>query len=221
MGYGHPVSPTGPQPGFQPQPQLANGTPYQNRGPGSSPLMPAGIPYAFGQLPANDTKDPNRQHPIPGSYNRTSSFNPQIQSFVPGNYRMGHCLPPGGKLGSPHPLPVPGSQYSSLHVPHGGPAYGYQPPMPPSGSHFNNGPRQGAIMGNAPKLHHHQYQGPGSPHMPQPPMPHHSAPPTVQLFPPHNLPNKPIPPAMTGNLSSFGYPASLPPKPTSHTTSGF
>merc|ERR1712000_148580 len=95
MGHpsGSPMAPYGQSAPGTPQQQTWQTTPYTPGYQGSSgpPAAPGirtaqpGIPYAFGQLPANlNPNDPKSQHPIPGSYNRNSAFNPMTQSFVPG-----------------------------------------------------------------------------------------------------------------------------------------
>ena len=52
------------------------------------PAMPTSIPYQYGELPtqpySHGLQTPANQHPIPGSFNR-STFNPQTRSFVPGS----------------------------------------------------------------------------------------------------------------------------------------
>lgn len=185
-----PPPPSQPQPQPQPQPQVQGS-------PGS-----IGIPYAFGQLPANaNPHDPKSQHPIPGSYNR-HAFNPKTQSFVPSNgmmqvqppmppYNMGgHGSP---QVGSPH---LAYSGYSSPAPPQpyvGGPGYGMS--------------RQGSNS-SLPAYHPTQ-------HIPQHPSAH------LPQVPPQ-MPNKPsIPPPPTGpgqnysHLPAFGNPATLPQKPPS------
>ncbi|KAI0387152.1 hypothetical protein F5Y04DRAFT_77799 [Hypomontagnella monticulosa] len=193
------------QPAYtQPPPVPA---PYPNR----APQPPAqgtpgsvGIPYAFGQLPANaNPHDPKSQHPIPGSYNR-HAFNPKTQSFVPGNGMTGngmmHVQPPlppynmGGhgspQVGSPH---LAYSGYSSPAPPQpyvGGPGYGMS--------------RQGS-NNSLPAYHPPQ-------HLPQHPPAH------LPQVPPQ-MPNKPSIPPPTGpgqtfsHLPTYGNPATLPQKP--------
>ncbi|KAI0012244.1 hypothetical protein F4779DRAFT_82022 [Xylariaceae sp. FL0662B] len=199
--YGGPVQ-TPPQ---QPWPPNFNQTPspgpYQNRNPqsqaqGNSSSL--GIPYAFGQLPANaNPHDPKSQHPIPGSYNR-HAFNPKTQSFVPGN-GMSPVQPPltpynvGGhgspQLGSPH---LAYSAYSS-------PA----PPQPYMGGLSYGMSRQGS-NNSLPAYNPPQ-------HLPQHPSAH------LPQMPPQ-MPNKSgIPPAGPGqtfsHLPNYGNPATLPQKP--------
>lgn len=111
--------------------------PSQYPSPQSRTVPPhVGIPYAFGQLPVNvNPNDPKSQHPIPGSYagnyNR-HAFNPQTQSFVPGNGAI--------------PVPVPGPpqmHYSvSMHGPMGGLPQG---PAPGPNAYGGNGFQQPAL----------------------------------------------------------------------------
>ncbi|KAL7623368.1 hypothetical protein AAE478_007049 [Parahypoxylon ruwenzoriense] len=202
--YGSPVQ-TPPhqawQAGFN---QTPSSSPYQNRGPppqAQGTPGSLGIPYAFGQLPANaNPHDPKSQHPIPGSYNR-HAFNPKTQSFVPGNgmmqvqppmapYNMGgHGSP---QIGSPH---LAYSAYSSPAPPQpyvSGPGYGMS--------------RQGS-NNSLPAYHPPQ-------HIPQHPSAH------LPQAPPQ-MPNKPgIPPPTGpgqtfGHLPNYGNPATLPQKPPS------
>ncbi|KAI2470887.1 hypothetical protein F4781DRAFT_153388 [Annulohypoxylon bovei var. microspora] len=183
-------------------PQMASSSPYQNRAPQPSAqgvTGPLGIPYAFGQLPANaNPHDPKSQHPIPGSYNR-HAFNPKTQSFVPGNGMM-QVQPPippynMGGHGSP--------QVGSPHL-----AYsGYVSPAPPQP--YASGPgygmsRQGS-NNSLPAYHAPQ-------HLPQHPPAH------LPQAPPQ-MPNKPSIPPPTGpgqtfsHLPAYGNPATLPQKP--------
>jgi hypothetical protein len=241
MGYGSPVPPSGPQ-GFQPQPPMNAPPPYPNRGAGSSPspmqaTAVAGIPYPFGQLPVNDTKAPRDQHPIPGSYQRNTGFNPKTQSFVPGGNPMGQMHPPSFSApDSHHGSPQP--QMPSPHMPYSG---GFSHSMPPPPPFANNGysmARQASTSSMPP------YHGPGPvaphgpphgpPHMslpPQPPMPQAHPPQLPASLPPHppppmthlphhspNLPNKPVipqgPAMMTGShLANYPPPTGLPQKP--------
>ncbi|KAL2167612.1 hypothetical protein VTG60DRAFT_1048 [Thermothelomyces hinnuleus] len=206
--YGSPVpsisQPAWPQQGF-------NQNAYPPR---SSPVPPAGIPYAYGQLPANaNPSDPKSQHPIPGSYNR-QAFNPKTQSFVPGN----------GLPLQPPPPPHVSGPYGGSNSRHGSPQFhsphvnysGYQQPLPQPGFAPPPGPygmtRQGSNNSMPP---YHAVQQP--PHV-QPPPPHGS-----QHMPPGgpmHMPNKPTGPAPTGpgqsfsHLPNYGNPATLPQKPS-------
>ncbi|KAK3360081.1 hypothetical protein B0T25DRAFT_565026 [Lasiosphaeria hispida] len=166
---------------------------------------PAGIPYAYGQLPASfNPHDPKSQHPIPGSYNR-QAFNPKSQTFVPANgiVPMQPPNPYGGS--SPHH----GSpQFHSPHMSYNG----FQQPLPQPG--YGPGPaaysmaRQGS--NNSLTQYHHPVQQPplGPPHGPQ-----HMAP----ISSPH-IPNKsggPQGPTQTfSHLPNYGNPATLPQKPS-------
>ncbi|KAI1806808.1 hypothetical protein F4811DRAFT_103672 [Daldinia bambusicola] len=185
------------QPNYNQAPSLS---PYQSRAaqpqtPGNP--GPVGIPYAFGQLPANaNPHDPKSQHPIPGSYNR-HAFNPKTQSFVPSNgmVQVQPPLPPynmGGhgspQVGSPH---LAYSAYSGSPAPPqayvGGPGYGMS--------------RQGSNS-SLPAYH--------------PPLPQHPSAHLPQV--PAQVPNKPsIPPTgptqTFSHLPTYGNPATLPQKP--------
>ncbi|KAI1085338.1 hypothetical protein F5B20DRAFT_567946 [Whalleya microplaca] len=220
--YGGPVQ-NPPQQPWQPSyNQAPSPGPYQNRGPpqpqAQGSLNSLGVPYAFGQLPANaNPHDPKSQHPIPGSYNR-HAFNPKTQSFVPAN-GMSPVQPPlapynvGGhgspQVGSPH---LAYSTYSSPAPPQaymGGVSYGMS--------------RQGSNNSLPPAYHAPQNLPPQHPsaHMPQmlPQMPP-QIPPQIPPQMPPQMPNKPgIPPTGPGqtfsHLPNYGNPATLPQKPPS------
>lgn len=212
--YGAPVPPVGPQ---QPtwQPGLAPPTQFQARG--GTPTGPQGhmgIPYAYGQLPANiNPHDPKSQHPIPGSYNRNHAFNPKTQSFVPGSGGMAPVQPPQP------PFTAPGSHHGSPQVgsPHLAYPGGYQQPMSqPYGGGYGM-VRQGSSNSmpaySSPRVAHIQHAPPPPPVMPQ--NPPHMAP---QPLPPHyNIPNRPnIPQGPSqpfSHLPTYGNPATLPQKP--------
>jgi hypothetical protein len=215
--YGAPVPPTGPQqpawqPGFAPPAQYQP----QPRGPApGGPQGHMGIPYAFGQLPANaNPNDPKSQHPIPGSYNRNHAFNPKTQSFVPG----------GGMAPVPPPQPpftAPGSHHGSPQVgsPHLAYPGGYQQPMPqPYGGGYGM-VRQGSSSSmpayHSPHVAHVQHAPPPPP-MPQ--NPQHMAPPQpLPHNPPAHIPNRPNmtqgPNQAFSHLPTYGNPATLPQKP--------
>ncbi|PNP79674.1 hypothetical protein FNYG_07020 [Fusarium nygamai] len=213
--YGAPVAPVGPQ---QPawQPGLAPPTQYQARG--GTPTGPQGhmgIPYAYGQLPANiNPHDPKSQHPIPGSYNRNHAFNPKTQSFVPGGGGgMAPVQPPQP------PFTAPGSHHGSPQVgsPHLAYPGGYQQPMSqPYGGGYGM-VRQGSSNSmpaySSPRVAHIQHAPPPPPVMPQ--NPPHMAP---QPLPPHySIPNRPnipqVPSQPFSHLPTYGNPATLPQKP--------
>ncbi|KAK4122327.1 hypothetical protein N657DRAFT_657171 [Parathielavia appendiculata] len=202
--YGSPV-PNAAQPAWPQQGFAQNAYP-----PRSSPVPPAGIPYAYGQLPANaNPNDPKSQHPIPGSYNR-QVFNPKTQSFVPGNGlpMQPPAPPPAGPYGGSSPRH--GSpQFPSPHMSYGG----FQQPLPQPGFGPVPGPygmtRQGS---NTSIPSYHPVQQPV--HVPAPHGP--------QLMPPSgpmHMPNKPAGPAgipgqTFGHLPNYGNPATLPQKPS-------
>ncbi|KAF5703577.1 R3H domain-containing protein [Fusarium mundagurra] len=213
--YGAPVPPVGPQ---QPawQPGLAPPTQFQARG--GTPTGPQGhmgIPYAYGQLPANiNPHDPKSQHPIPGSYNRNHAFNPKTQSFVPGGGGgMAPVQPPQP------PFTAPGSHHGSPQVgsPHLAYPGGYQQPMSqPYGGGYGM-VRQGSSNSmpaySSPRVAHIQHGPPPPPVMP--PNPPHMAP---QPLPPHySIPNRPnipqVPSQPFSHLPTYGNPATLPQKP--------
>ena len=97
--YAHPISAGYPPPSlawtnppYQPQYQ----SPYMAQSPQavhwpnqpSTPSMASTPPYPYGQLPSQayaGNPQQNSQHPLPGSFNNRSIFNPQTRSFVPAN----------------------------------------------------------------------------------------------------------------------------------------
>ncbi|XDG04050.1 hypothetical protein ABKA04_003665 [Annulohypoxylon sp. FPYF3050] len=204
--YGGPVQ-TPPQQQWQQPPsyppQVPSTSPYQGRPPQPAAQGAAGslgIPYAFGQLPANaNPHDPKSQHPIPGSYNR-HAFNPKTQSFVPANGMM-QVQPPippynMGGHGSP--------QVGSPHLAYSGYASPAPPPQPYVGGPGYGMSRQGS-NNSLPPYHPPQ-------HIPQHPSSH------LPQAPPQ-MPNKPNIPPPTGpgqtfsHLPTYGNPATLPQKP--------
>lgn len=215
----------------------SNQFPQPPRGPTNKGTQ--GIPYAYGQLPANvDPKDPKSQHPIPGSFNR-HTLNPKTQSFVP------HAAQPQPSMGSPY-KPANSHPHGGI-TPSGGSPHmafnGYAQAIPVATPPFN-GPssfgmaRQGSSNSLPP------YHGPSPQHLPpgprmplQPPpyghppqqQPHiHGPPPPVMkatpMQPPHHIPQHkaplvhggmtagaPQPPYST--LPTYGNPNTLPQKP--------
>jgi hypothetical protein len=194
----------GPSPGSfpsrSPQPQAQN--------PAMAPM--GGIPYAYGQLPANaNPHDPKSQHPIPGSYNR-HAFNPKTQSFVPANGMSPVQAPMAPySMGGPHGSPQVGSPHMAYS--------GYNSPVPPPQPYIG-GPaygmsRQGS-NNSLPQAPYHPQQ-----HLPPHPPQH----PPAHLPPMPQMPNKPGlpqgPPTGPGqnfsHLPTYGNPATLPQKPPS------
>lgn len=186
-----------PQAPPQVPPQAPNQSPSQGHGPG-------GIPYAFGQLPANaNPHDPKSQHPIPGSYNRNHPFNPKTQSFSPGVAMAPvHAPQP--------PFTAPGSHHSSPQI--GTPPHlaytGYQPPMPPPYGGAYGMARQGS--NNSIPSYHGPPQG-TPPHVPMQPPQH------MPQQPPMPVSSRPHGPGANGqmysHLPTYGNPATLPQKP--------
>ncbi|KAK1253552.1 hypothetical protein MKX07_001629 [Trichoderma sp. CBMAI-0711] len=216
--YGSPILPGALpsqnwQPGFSP-------APYPPRGPTpSGPHSQNGIPYPFGQLPANtNPHDPKSQHPIPGSYNRNHAFNPKTQSFVPGSNGM-----PPPPMQPPHPpFTAPGSHHSSPQIGTPHLAYGgYPPAMPPhpyAGGY--NMARQGsnssiAAYHTPPTLvAHHVQQMPTMQSLQHIPAPQHlSQGPQAHALGRANVPQGPNQMFSSSHLPTYGNPASLPQKP--------
>ncbi|KAI2639995.1 hypothetical protein GGS21DRAFT_390703 [Xylaria nigripes] len=168
---------------------------FQNRGPQSQSqgsVGPMGIPYPYGQLPANaNPHDPKSQHPIPGSYNR-HAFNPKTQSFVPSS-----GLSPVQASMGPCNMAVP---------PHGSPQHsgytGYTspPPQPYMGYGMSRQSSNNSLQA------YHVPQ-----HLPQHPSTHFSQIPNKTGIPPQG------PSAGLGqtfsHLPNYGNPATLPQKP--------
>ncbi|KAK3499394.1 uncharacterized protein B0T23DRAFT_16640 [Neurospora hispaniola] len=198
-----PPMPSVSQPAWGPPQQGFNqpGPGYSSR---SSP-SPGGIPYAYGQLPANaNPNDPKTQHPIPGSYNR-QTLNPKTQSFLPGNAMLPMQPPSGPYASSNHSSP----QFLPAHMNYGG----YQQPMPPPPqAGYGPGPmgyamsRQGSNNSMGP--YHHA------------PPQHHAMPPNASPHIAHSKvaggpppPTGPAGPQGYSHLPTYGNPASLPQKP--------
>ena len=218
--YASPVPmPSMPQPTW---PQQSYGqAPYGPR----APPAPAGIPYAYGQLPANaNPNDPKSQHPIPGSYNR-QAFNPKTQSFVPTNgmqpMQPPHPPPPGPFAGAnPHHGGSP--QFHPPHMNYGG--Y-HQQPIPQAGYGPASGPygmvRQGSNT-SMPPYHAQPHPPHGSQHHPPP-----SGPGSMHMPNNNNNNNKSGGPSGSGpqqqqqqfsHLPNYGNPATLPQKPNTTNT---
>ena len=204
--YGTPIAPPAvPQPWAQPmyaQPSMSPRVPP----PGSGPAQ-IGIPYAYGQLPANaNPNDPKSQHPIPGSYNRNHAFNPKTQSFIPGGNMMQPVPPPQP------PFTAPGSHHSSPQI--GTPPLAYGGFAPAAHPGYGAGymmARQGStgsMPGYAPAMHVGPPMTSAMPHgVPQNP---HG---------PAHIPGRPPvqqgPNTMYTHLPTYGNPATLPQKPAS------
>jgi hypothetical protein len=193
-----------PQPMQQPLQQPMQQQPFTQPTfqPSRGSPNPGGIPYAYGQLPANaNPNDPKSQHPIPGSYTR-QPFNPKSQTFVPGNgiVPMQPQNPYGGS-GSHHGSP----QFGSPHLSYSG----FQQPLPQPvypGPGAYGMARQGS---NNSMTHYHPVQqslGPphGPPHMAPNNSPHI---PTKSIGPPGAV-------QTFSHLPNYGNPATLPQKPT-------
>ncbi|KAF5025214.1 hypothetical protein F66182_2680 [Fusarium sp. NRRL 66182] len=215
--YGAPVPSAGPQqstwqPGHPPPAQ------YQQRG--GTPTGPQGhmgIPYAYGQLPANiNPHDPKSQHPIPGSYNRNHAFNPKTQSFVPGS-GMAPVQPPQP------PFTAPGSHHGSPQVgsPHLAYPGGYQQPMsqPYVGGYgmVRQGSNNSMPAYHSPRVAHVQHAPPPPPPPPMAQNPQHMVPQPLSHNPSYNIPNRPNisqgPGQPFSHLPTYGNPATLPQKP--------
>lgn len=216
--YGSPILPGAPPPNWQPGFSPA---PYPPRGPTpSGPPAQGGIPYAFGQLPANiNPHDPKSQHPIPGSYNRNHAFNPKTQSFVPGSNGM----PPPMQPLQP-PFTAPGSHHGSPQIGTPHLAYGgypsAMPPHPYAGGY--NMARQGS--NNSIAAYHtppplvappHVQHMPAMQSLQHIPQPQH-IPQNQQVHVPGraNIPQGPNQMFSTSShLPAYGNPATLPQKP--------
>jgi len=129
-----------PQTGSQSPPQAFNSQ-YNN-----IPAQMNGQPYAYGVLPGQSFggKRQNLNHPLPGSFNRQQSFNPQSQAFTPG-YPSQQVVPSGypapyTQSQQPYQLQRQGSTQSQLSS--HGQAYG--------GQMYNGHANNGSPGGNLP-----------------------------------------------------------------------
>ncbi|ERT01817.1 hypothetical protein HMPREF1624_00111 [Sporothrix schenckii ATCC 58251] len=137
------------QPQMQPQP-YNNGAAYpspQARSVAPNSALPAGMTYAYGQLPAHyNPNDPKAQHPIPGSYAGTYTrhgFNPKTQSFVPGTGPM--AMP----MAMPIPMAGPHGAYGATNGP--GPVpMGMSPGQNQGSMPYNNGGYQQPSLSTSP-----------------------------------------------------------------------
>lgn len=195
MQYPMPMQ-SGPQwleSGFQPN-QSQGSYPISQRSTSPSGQSTHPVPYAYGQLPAPafaNGKPLANQHPIPGSFNR-QQFNPQSQTFVPGN------------TSSPQ-FPVQQPQMIS-----------YQSAMP--GMRGSTGtPQAYATPPRPPSYNSLTPSTPSS--LPKQPMTAASTPPSAlpaaMQGQQHPLPQLPNP---DSTIAKWGTPSHLPPKPPPPTT---
>ncbi|KAM4065412.1 SUZ domain-containing protein [Hirsutella rhossiliensis] len=209
MAYGSPVPPAAVPQGWQPGFSAPPSYPPRGPAPTASQAQAGGVPYAFGQLPANaNPHDPKSQHPIPGSYNRNHAFNPKTQSFVPGGNVMHPVQPPQP------PFTAPGSHHGSPQIGTPHLAYvAYQTGVPPSYGGGYGMARQGSNT-SLPSYH-------GPPHIQHVPLMPSMPPPPQQIpqNPSTQIPGRPAcpqgPNQIYSHLPTYGNPASLPQKPAS------
>lgn len=233
-GYGPPMQSVPPQQSWpQAQPVYNQSpspvpAPFSQPSRASQPQSQSGIPYAFGQLPANaNPNDPKSQHPIPGSYNR-HAFNPKTQSFVPSTGMSPVQQPPmalynmgGGPQGSPQ-VGSSHVSYSSYNSP--------APPQPFMGPPLSYGMSRQSSNNSLPAYHQqgtspqHLPQHPGGPHLPQMvnqmpqmvgQMPHHMGHQmqAKNMQGPQQIMNNGNPQPHFSSLPNYGNPATLPQKP--------
>jgi hypothetical protein len=192
-------------------------SPSQMGSPHLSQSSQMGVPYAYGQLPANvNPHDPKSQHPIPGSYNRNHGFNPQTQSFIPGSNTGPNHQPPQPQP----PFTAPGSHHGSPQIasPHlSYPGYHSSPQHPYGGGYgMVRQLSNHSMSGFHPQQHMMPIQAPLGPMamQVQSQQPHLQAAPPVQYAPARPQ----APPQAHGqvysHLATYGSPASLPQKPT-------
>ncbi|KEY65001.1 hypothetical protein S7711_07341 [Stachybotrys chartarum IBT 7711] len=219
--YGSPVTSVPAQQNWQPgfTPPTYPAQPHHAGGPQAQGGL--GVPYAFGQLPANiNPYDPKSQHPIPGSYNRNHAFNPKTQSFIPG----GNGMPPVQSVPVQPlpPFPTPGSHHSSprigtSHLAFQG--YQHQPQIPQPYVGAYNMARQGSNH-SMPGYHAPQHMAPPLNQLPSPMMNLQHTPPPQHMGqnPQAHLPRRPNlpqgPNQIYSHLPNYGNPATLPQRPT-------
>ncbi|PHH80814.1 hypothetical protein CDD80_6904 [Ophiocordyceps camponoti-rufipedis] len=217
--YGSPVPPPAGMPPLGWQPNFG-GPSYPPRGGPAPPVTSqaqVGLPYAYGQLPANpNPNDPKSQHPIPGSYNRNHAFNPKTQSFVPGGNGI-HPVPPPQP-----PFTAPGSHHGSPQIGTPHLAYGgYQTGVPPPPFAGGYGMVRQESNTSMPPYHGPPQHVPPMPTMVPPPLQPmaQNGPPPMQQNPPTHIAGRPAPPKgpsqMYSHLPTYGNPATLPQKPAS------
>ncbi|KAF2166729.1 hypothetical protein M409DRAFT_54520 [Zasmidium cellare ATCC 36951] len=169
-------------------------------------------PYAFGQLPSQafPGRPPSKsEHPLPGSY-KSKHFNPQSQTFIPGQTN-------GGSPFSPHAVPA------GFHQGYGGQLPQRQNSAQSQGSafgspHHHNSPNMMQNRTHSTPLTHPLPQPvfprQPSPNVPLPPKPG-TAPHRANEYAPIPPPATTIPPQQHSQslLAKWGAPASLPAKP--------
>ncbi|KAI9822771.1 MAG: hypothetical protein M1832_003004 [Thelocarpon impressellum] len=203
----------------QPDPQWSQPlyqSPYHAQPPQQAQQAPhangAGIPYAYGQLPApaysQHRQQRKHQHPIPGSFSR-NAFNPQTQSFVPGGG-------PGTTYG-PTPygmnvMPAAVGQYGNVPgpfmTPPQGPSQGFGSPHSPHADSSKQSPNMQS--GGAPTYQHAagKQQPPSQPHQRQQQGPLQSS--LAKWGTPPTLPPKPPAPSASSQAYAAAVKASLP-----------
>lgn len=190
-------------------------------GPHMSSPPPGSIPYAFGQLPNTaNLGDPKSQHPIPGSFNR-HAFNPQTQSFVPGNAtpqmqqpislhdspHIGNANPQDSPRSTYDTYPAPEQQYSNTGMEFNMAHQGSNSSIPsyyPS-RHMPNGPMVQSMLQGMPQT----FPSTQHPHAIQQTMPQNA----TYLRQSQFQQVQPSNDALNSHLPHFGNPSTLPPKP--------
>jgi hypothetical protein len=226
-----------PQQGWQQPPQASMQAPSSAYGYGP-PNMPPQMfdpqqPYQFGQLPSQafPGRVPNKnEHPLPGSY-KGKNFNPQSQTFIPGQTNGSPVTPQGvpslpSSVAQPYMAQSPAQPHSSTQ----------SQSSSFSSPHQHGTPSQTRISSQP--LTHPLPQGPVFPRQPSPNVPLPPKPGTMSLPPPPPPPPPPPhhqqqqqqhqqPQLMTANplampqqsnqkqtlIAKWGAPPSLPAKP--------
>ena len=195
-------------PNFQPA--------FSNHPPSASNHIHDGHQYPFGQLPSQTFgRTPSKlEHPLPGSY-KSKHFNPQSQTFVPGQVNGSNSMP-----FAPQAAPLNTTSYNaSFAVP--GPLLGQS--STPSQQTSYGSPHQAISVAGPQRVANQPMTHP----LPQPVFPRQPSP-NVPLPPkPEATPPKPVdktvsePSPFSGgsaslnqnSISKWGTPASLPAKP--------
>lgn len=198
--------------GQNPQPGYNHGSGYATGAGGySGEQMQA--TYAFGQLPSQafPGRPANKnEHPLPGSY-KGKNFNPQSQTFIPGQPN-GSPITPNGVPSGPSNFGSPFAAQSPIQ------AHRQNSMASPSSSFGSSHQQQQHAMQQQNRipsqpLTHPLPQGPvfpkqPSPHVPLPPKPGNMSAPLAQMAaPPAHMQQS------QSLLAKWGTPASLPAKP--------
>lgn len=222
MTYGQGLGSTYGQQYYSPQQswqQQQYNVPTQGTQPGypygasfSTPVSSAAEPYQYGQLPSQafpGRPANSNEHPLPGSY-KGKNFNPQSQTFVPGQTN--------GSPVTPHGAPsTPGSFRQQLQPQSPGQLVRHtsaQSQASSFGSPIQQQPHSAPHLAPSQPLTHPLPQGPVFPRQSSPNVPLPAKPGSGQSFPTQMIAQAPTHVVQSQSLlAKWGTPSSLPAKP--------